>query len=162
VGVIGNDSTVTLPYNTEIGYRASTTGNISGIYDMSGCSQEYMASYANNSFGLSGFNLDTINAYDKKYFDLYTVNNQLSNYNHRILGDATGELGPFYRYQSNDGNNYKRNNWYNESAYFVLLDNPWFYRGGFIRNASLAGQLNFSRHSGDAVSYVGSRFILAN
>ncbi|MCI8394168.1 MAG: hypothetical protein HFH86_01625, partial [Bacilli bacterium] len=32
----GNTENVTKPYNTNIGYLASTTGNISGIYDMSG------------------------------------------------------------------------------------------------------------------------------
>ena len=32
-------------YNTENGARASTTGNIYGIYDMSGGSLEYNASY---------------------------------------------------------------------------------------------------------------------
>ncbi len=30
----GNTSSVTLPYNTATGYLASTTGNITGIYDM--------------------------------------------------------------------------------------------------------------------------------
>ena len=44
-GTSGTDASVTLPYNTSTGYKASTTGNITGIYDMSGGTQEYMASF---------------------------------------------------------------------------------------------------------------------
>ena len=39
------DGTKTQPWNTTVGYLASTTGNISGIYDMSGGIVEYMAAY---------------------------------------------------------------------------------------------------------------------
>ena len=34
-GTYGTDASVTLPYNTSAGYKASTTGNITGIYDFS-------------------------------------------------------------------------------------------------------------------------------
>ncbi|MBR1718785.1 MAG: prepilin-type N-terminal cleavage/methylation domain-containing protein [Bacilli bacterium] len=77
------------PYNSEIGYLASTTGNISGIYDMSGGVDEIVAQYYashGNSFGN-----DVINAYAAKYFDAYSGDFSLAN---RILGDATGEMGP--------------------------------------------------------------------
>lgn len=37
----GTASDITLPYNTEVGYFESTTGNISGIYGMSGPIWEY-------------------------------------------------------------------------------------------------------------------------
>ena len=38
----GTSSSVTQAYNTTVGYLASTTGNITGIYDMSGGLWEYM------------------------------------------------------------------------------------------------------------------------
>ncbi len=44
-GTASPASKTTNAYNTEIGAHASTTGNIYGIYDMSGGSWEYVASY---------------------------------------------------------------------------------------------------------------------
>ena len=38
----GNEASITQPYNTSVGHKASTTGNITGIYDMSGGAWEYM------------------------------------------------------------------------------------------------------------------------
>ncbi len=54
----GTASTVKLPYNTETGVKASTTGNITGIYDMSGGLWEYMAAYSGvGSSGLTAAEL---------------------------------------------------------------------------------------------------------
>ena len=44
---------------------------------------------------------------ESKYYDVYPNSN---NYNKRILGDATGELGPFYDEKDPDG--YFRNKSY--------------------------------------------------
>lgn len=57
-GTSGTASTVKLPYNTETGVKASTTGNITGIYDMSGGLWEYMAAYSGvGSSGLTAAEL---------------------------------------------------------------------------------------------------------
>ena len=55
----GTDSSVTLPYNTSVGYLASTTGNITGVYDMSGGSWEYMMGVMKDKNGnlMSGYSL---------------------------------------------------------------------------------------------------------
>ena len=45
-GTYGVDASKTLPYNTTIGVTASTTGNITGVYDMSGGAREYVAGYS--------------------------------------------------------------------------------------------------------------------
>ena len=50
----GTTADVTLPYNTSIGYTASTTGNITGIYDMSGGAWEYVMGYNVNMSTVGG------------------------------------------------------------------------------------------------------------
>ena len=144
-------------WNTTTGHLASTTGNISGVYDMSGGSWEYMASYREDS-NLTASGMDTIitnetySKYIDKYSNLVTSN---TSYKYRILGDATGELGPFY---SSDGLN--RSTWYADYSNFVDPTNPWFDRGGYPRDTTLAGQFNFYRYTGEANIAGGSRVIL--
>ena len=159
-GVSGTTSDVTLPYNSKTGYKASTTGNITGVYDMSGGSWEYMASYRNNTYAKSGFDATSIATYNTKYFDVYNENSAKNTYNYRILGDATGEMGPFYYYADKDGNNRYHNNWYADISYFVDSSYPWFIRGGAYRDGVLAGQFGFDRYTGDAGDYDGFRLVL--
>lgn len=47
-GIYGNTDDLIKAYNTVDGYKASTTGNISGIYDISGGAWEFMASMSMN------------------------------------------------------------------------------------------------------------------
>lgn len=42
-----------------------------------------------------------------------------TSWNNRILGDATGEMGPFYYYEDMDGIKKYHNNWYADHSYFV-------------------------------------------
>ncbi len=157
-GATGYDSSVTLEYNTETGYLASTTGNISGIYGMSGGAYEYMAAYITNSYGNGGFTSDPSSTYGNKYFDIYNENiNGTTNYNYRILGDATGELGPFYVLNSS-----YINNWAEDSAQFITKSNPWFVRGGSSSSSKQAGQLAFDSYDGAAKNHVGFRIVLVN
>ena len=161
-GIYGNDSTKTLAYNTSTGYKASTTGNITGIYDMSGGAWECMSSYRDSTYGSSSFESnDTFmsNQYSK-YFDAYLNNSSITLYNNRILGDLTGEIGPFYSYKDNDNNTRNHNNWYSDYANMLESNNPWFYRGGYCGSGVLAGQFNFSRDSGGTFSDTGFRIVL--
>lgn len=70
-----NSSTITddQRYDGNIGKLSSTTGNVYGIYDMSGEAYEYvMGVYGTNDFptiGSSGFT----EIPDSKYYDLYTT-----------------------------------------------------------------------------------------
>ncbi|MDD3392622.1 MAG: prepilin-type N-terminal cleavage/methylation domain-containing protein [Bacilli bacterium] len=112
-------------YNTEIGYLASTTGNITGIYDMSGGSWEYVVAVVEDSTDTdtplsgrnilynSGFNgnfgcstcdsqdgsiIEITNGIDfpnSKYYDLYAYGTSSVDYSRGKLGDATIELGNF-------------------------------------------------------------------
>ena len=159
-GVSGTTSDITLPYNTETGYKASTTGNITGVYDMSGGAWEYVAGYMPSSSDASGFSASELTTYSK-YLDLYSANSTINSYNNRKLGDATGEMGPFYFYADKDNNKRYHNNWYGDVSFFVDSTYPWFYRGGYYGSGVLAGQFYFVRYTGGVDTDGGSRLVLA-
>lgn len=161
-GTSGTDTSKAQPYNTTVGYKASTTGNITGIYDMSGGTWEYVAGYMTSSSDKSGFTVSEINA-NSKYLDVYPSNSTIFSYNNRILGDATGEMGPFYNYaDAGGGNQHYHNNWYADDSYFVDSTSavPWFRRGGGYSYGILAGQFTFARNSGGASDSIASRLVL--
>jgi len=136
-------------------YNQSTTGNISGIFDMSGGAYEYVMGYttgASTAYGQSEFTAETFP--DAKYVDIYTSTSD-TEYSKRILGDATGEMGPFAIYNgSNTGS------WYNDNAYFARSHGPWFARGGYYGNTSGAGLAFFSRSDGGRIDPFSFRVVL--
>ena len=159
-GTYGDGSAFNNVYNTKIGYKSSTTENISGVYDTSGGTYEYMSSYISGKLGASGFNTTTIANFDSKYFDIYNSSSAISTYQYRILGDATGEMGPFASYA--DGDNYSRNHnsWYSDNSSFVHSSDPWFSRGGNYYNGILASQFNFDRNTGENSTKYTFRIVL--
>ena len=147
-GTYGDGSTYNDAYNTDTGYLASTSGNISGIYDMSGGAWEYMAGYISGKLGSSGFNTTTISNYDSKYFDVYNASSAVSTYQYRILGDATGEMGPFKLFSDGDNSSRYHSSWYNSLSNFAESSNPWFIRGGLYNNGILSESFFFNRYIG--------------
>ena len=134
----------------EKGKLASTTGNISGIYDMSGGAYERMASYRNGGIGSSGFITLPIG----KYVDIYDESMGYT-YNYRILGDATGEMGPF-------STSSVTGSWYSDFAFFVNSSDPWFARGGSFEIAANAGAFRFNGSTGGSTGTSYSfRLVLA-
>mgnify|MGYP004455231881 FL=1 len=160
-GTSGDGSNYNDKYNTKIGFLASTTKNISGIYDMSGGTIEYMASHMNNQLGSSGFTTSTIQEYDSKYFDVYSPSSTISSYQYRILGDATGEMGPFKHYLDGDNNSRWHNNWYGDASDFIATNDPWFNRGGHYNHGSFAGQFAFDWGTGAVLGVLGFRIVLS-
>ena len=154
-GTYGNTSSQTASYQTAIGGLASTTGNITGVYDMSGGAQEYVAAYISGNAGNSGFTPTT-----DKYFDVYNTSSTVTTYQYRILGDATGEMGPFENFKDGDTNPRWHNNWYSEISAFVESSSPWFYRGGDYERGVIGGQFYFDRHTGKAYNGLGFRIVL--
>ena len=152
----GTDSSVTLPYNTETGYLASTTGNITGIYDMAGGCFEYMAAYKSGDLGESDFESDPATLYGSKYFDVYPSNSLISSHKNRILGDATGELGPFYYYSYA-----YHNGWWGNDANFVASGYPWVVRGGVMNYGSVS-QLYLNSWAGAKGHWDSFRIVLAS
>lgn len=160
----GSNLGITQLYNTEVGYTASTTGNITGVYDMSGGSYEYVAAYLKGKYGYSGFNEENIQAYEK-YFDIYPSDSTNDSYQNRILGDATGEMGPFRKYKDawvgNDPNSWHRHNsWYGDAALFFQSIHPWMVRGGLFNDGPIGGSFAFSYYNGDGYGHITTRVVL--
>ena len=163
-------STDVAMWNTTIGYLASTTGNITGVYDMSGGSEEYVMGVMKDANGnlMSGFNsssnsgfngtlnngsiyTDGIDFPDSKYYDTYNLYYSSDIFSQRILGDATGEMGPFASFQSS---------WYNDYAYVIILFSPWFSRSGYYSSGSGVGAFYFSNGRGGADALTSFRLVL--
>ncbi len=159
-GTSGDGQTYNSAYNTEVGYLASTSGNISGIYDMSGGAWEYVASYISGKLGSSGFSATTLANYDSKYFDVYNASSAISTYQYRILGDATGEMGPFKSYLDGDNTSRWHSSWYSDRSDFVDSSYPWFVRGGRYTHGVLVGAFYFDRYTGGTNSDGGFRIAL--
>jgi hypothetical protein len=179
---------VTMPWNTSIGYLASTTGNISGIYDMSGGAAEYMMSLVldqdgnilsgannmyhsgfNGTFGCPTCNGDTSGLTElihgipfniaSKYYDQYAYSENDITYSNRILGDATGEMGPFML-DNVLASNRKISSWYSDEAWFASNSTSFLLRGYFFRSGIGAGIFAFDGSSGSNISSHGFRLTL--
>ncbi len=123
-------------YKTNIGQ--STTGNITGVYDMSGGAWEYvMGNYAKTN-GSSGL---TVSGVPAEHIDIYSGNNVSVSH----LGDALGETA----------------GWYSDSAGFVYSSGPWFVRGGSYDNGASAGVFDFYYYTGGAHNGHGFRVVLS-
>ena len=165
---LGVDGTYTINYLNANSSVASTTGNKTGIYDMSGGAWEYVAGYitgASTVGGSSGItslysNFFTDSTYTK-YWDKYTSTTTTNtNYNYRLLGDATGEMGPFGSEKDPDGTSRYKSSWYGDYAGFVYSSSPWFIRSGYWRNGSASGTFAFGYYTGGTHTYASFRVVL--
>ena len=159
-GDSGDSNNYNTAFNTAIGYKASTSGNISGVYDMSGGAWEYVASYITGKPRSSGFSTTTLANYDSKYFDVYNASSAISTYQYRILGDATGEMGPFKQYLDGDNASRYHSSWYGDVSSFVDSSNSWFIRGGPYTDGVLSGSFYFYQYHGGTHINGGFRIIL--
>ena len=137
-------SRVTNEYNTSNGMQASTTGNIWGIYDMSGGASEYVAAYVNNENSyLTTYGEKLVNA-NEKYKDVYQAtstsgtDSQLDNYN--LSTPIKGKYGEAVYETSNGYTGSKA--WYSDGSNFPYSDKPFFTRGGPYNNISASGLFN--------------------
>jgi len=125
-------------YETAKGQAASTTGNITGVYDMNGGTNEYVMGVLNKTSKSSGINFSNL---DVKYYDNYTSATATSACNSGVCyGHALSETS----------------GWYSDSASFVDSSYPWFIRGGYYSNTSTAGVFYFN--SGNGAASAGGSF----
>ena len=130
-----NSSVANGAYDTTLGTNASTTGNIYGIYDMSGGGWDYVMGVYNKSIANSGFS----SLPDTKYYNNYTGTS--------YTGHALTET----------------KNWYNDIAYFFASNtDPWFKRGGYYDDNKTSGIFNFDYYNGNLHSRFSTRFALTN
>ncbi len=164
---LDKDGTHTVNYLNANSIFASTTGNKSGIYDMSGGAWEYVMGYTTGSSigvgGISGITSIYSNFFNDstytKYWDKYTSTTN-TQYNNRILGDAIGEMGPFGREKDPDGTTRQKSSWYGDYASFVSSPYPWLDRGGDWKYGTESGIFAFGSASGAISTYLSFRIIL--
>ena len=100
---------------------------------------------------------------DSKYYDTYKYSSNVYSYkvyNTRILGDATGEIGPFYQEIDPSGITKFKSYWYEDLSYFVFLYAPWFARSMDWSFGNGAGIFSFSHYYGSAEKTYGFRTVL--
>ena len=129
-----NSSQTNGAYNTELGKNASTTRTIYGIYDMSGCADEYVMGVYNKTIRYSGFS----SLPDEKYYNNYTV-----------LGYSSHALT-------------ETQEWYWDGAIYVESSYPWYSRGGIFTDSSNAGVFRFSQNNGGPGNFSSSRLVISN
>src|SRR5574344_678325 len=135
--------------NATLGTGASTTGNIYGVYDMSGGAWEYvMANYA-GTISTSGFS----SMPSQKYWNKYTSTTLASACNGSpCYGQAITETGT--------GTNYGPYQWYNDYMNFVYSELQWPLRGYYYdeeESVSYAGVFVLTSGFGGAYLNYGFR-----
>ena len=137
-----------------LGTKASTTGNIYGVYDMAGCSWEYVMGNMVDSTGAfytngSGFS----SAPEDKYYDKYTYDTDNETHGRGKLGDATKET--LSTFGSNDGGS-----WYGDFSHLVRSTGNWINRGSNHYYSYDAGAFSFGGNSGLGFDYLSTRAVL--
>ncbi len=128
------------------GMASSTTGNIYGIYDISGGSHEYMMSNYNNNSGNSGLTPSSINS---KYINIYSTTG--SGYATSNYGDAIWET-------SSSSSNFTT--WYSDGSVIATTSAPWFLRSGRQNDGSAAGAFYFAGYGGEGYSTFSWRSVV--
>ena len=156
VGAVNTEG-ITNVYNTTNGVKASTTGNIYGIYDMSGGSWEMAAAYVNNGHNNLANGISLVNG-ASKYKNVYTAtamdetDSQEGNYN--LSTPASGHYGDAV-YETS-GSYANSNSWYKDYSGFSYIGFVFFFRGGYSGDQSGTGMFCFSWTKG--ITDVGASF----
>ena len=150
-------------YNTTLGQLASTTGNIFGVYDMSGGADEFVMGNISSASGSytfypssSGFASGWYTTSTAKYVTTYANGSSYRDqtaYNRGRLGDATGEV-----VLSTGG----ASGWYSDYAVFPSSNVSWFIRGGCFDSGTSAGVFSFYRDGGGSDYGSSSRAALVS
>ena len=135
-------------WNTSTGVNASTTGNIYGIYDMSGGAWEYVMGNYNDTISYAGFS----SMPEAKYYDKYTGIDSYDDFTKYHLGDATKET---VKAKSSG-----YNAWYQGDSYSVNSSYLWVTRGGDNGGSTNAGVFNFSNDGGNSSGKGSFRVVL--
>ena len=148
----------TTDYTSMQGVKASTTGTVYGVYDMSGGAWEYVAGYVNNGHSsLTTYGSSLVNSTEAKMKNVYTkasTDNNTNNYNQNAskYGDAV--------YETSANGNTSNESWYGDFSDFPYTSSPFFIRGGSYGNGSNAGVFAFGDDNGNAVSSNSFRPVL--
>ena len=126
-GTIGNYAD-----SKSLGTKASTTGNMYGVYDMVGGANEHVMGNYNAVIGNSGFSAMP----DSKYYDKYTVS---------TMSSCTIEICGGHAL-------FETNRWYKDYPGFVTSNYAWFARGRHYTNDTGGGIFYSAGFDGSANS----------
>ena len=149
------DVGTTNDYTSTQGVKASTTGNVWGVYDMSGGAYEYVAAYVNNgNSSLTSYGSSLVNG-DAKTKNVYSqtgTDSKINNYN-----TNAGEYGDAIYETSTRGEG--ETSWYNDLSGFPNTSSSFFTRGGYYENDFHAGIFVFNGSNGQRRFYWWSYLI---
>jgi hypothetical protein len=143
-------------YSSTNGIKASSTGNIYGIYDLAGNGWDIVAAYlSNNNANLNTYGSSIVSA-NAKYKDVYTVttDTMLDNFNNAVnkTGDAI--------YETATGDASAQHPWANKYSNMPNVSEPWFIRGDFAEYCGNTSPFVFFKYSGTAYSNMSFRPVL--
>ena len=152
-----SDTGTTNDYTSTQGQEASTTGNVTGIYDMSGGAWEYVAGYVNNGNGnLTSYGSSLVNgaSYTKDVYSVGSSDSNSNNYtaNASVYGDAVYETS-----SSGSGTT----SWNSDYSYFPHTSSPFFGRGGAYSGVAVSGVFFFGNVAGGSFGSSSFRPVLA-
>ncbi len=127
------------------GVKASTTGNMYGIYDMSGGMWEYtMGNMVDSSGNFYSSNANFETELDAKYYDSYSHGTDAyAQQNRGHLGDSTREVLKM--------TSAERQSWNRDHSQFVYNTISWFVRGGPVNDHIGSGIFAFWSYNGGSV-----------
>ena len=136
----GSSSSCGITYGSTSSYPQSTTGNITGVFDMAGGAGEYTMANFNNNMKNGGFSSLTM---DSKYYNIYTSS--------AVTGCTLAECGGQALNETNG--------WYTDYTTWGAAATPWYVRGG-AHNTANAGIFSYEGKDGGSGAYRGTRAIL--
>ncbi len=144
-------------WTTTQGQKASTTGNIYGIYDLSGGIWEFTAGYIAIETGVYQDYGGSLKGESSEYKSKYegTSSSDLTNYSNEGNVNRKGEA----IWETSDSGN-GVNSWNSDYSYFMNPDNPFIARGGLWLNTSYSGVFAFRNNDGCLSFGVGFRPVL--
>ena len=170
-GYLLNYDTNTKSSTRDLTKVASTTGNITGIYDMSGGAREYvMGVFANSDgqlwsgqtssynsgftglLGAAGDSYTGVDFPDSKYYNVYKASSGTS------ISELTACNGGICYGHGLSEVSF----WYYDNPIFVTVNNPWIRRGDVYSEGYNAGTFSFYFSAGDADDDYGFRVVLVN
>ena len=127
-------TSTTNSYDTNLGTKASTTGNIYGIYDMNGGSHEYVMGVYNKTISSSGFS----SLPDEKYYNNYTA----TTYQGHALNETAG--------------------WYSDYSNSIGFSYPWVVRSYSSSTSYNSGIFYYENGVGSSNPSFSTRFAFTN
>ena len=151
------DVGTTNDYTSTQGVKASTTGTVYGVYDMSGGSWEYVAAYVNNgNSSLTSYGSSLVNG-DAKTKNVYSKGSSDSRDNNYSAN--SGKYGDAV-YETSANGNSSNGSWYGDYSDFPNAGGPFFQRGGHYTGGTDEGVFFFYNYYGGTSSYLSFRPVL--